>query len=363
MRNNLENLSGKRIKIFIWKIFINFCVLINIPSPIKGKSPRIFFAGGRKGSLGGPLVKIGKLTKVFPDYKFKFNLVYIASNNFFITKYSLDIIKKRNIKIVLNQNGVFYPAWFKGNYQQRNLKMSQAYHAANYVFWQSNFSKNAANKFLGERIGEGEILYNAVDTNLFIPTKNYNNIFTFLTTGNISKTDNYRISRILSAFKKVLKSNRKVKLIIAGNLEDKKYIISKILEMRIQEKITLLESFKQIDAPKIYQLADAYITINYQDNCPSAVIEAMSCGLPILYSSSGGIPELVDEYSGIGLPVKRNWEEIKVPKLNNIADGMLKIIKNKKNMSESARTRAVENFDLKHWLERHAIIFNQFLRR
>ena len=71
--------------------------------------------------------------------------------------------------------------------------------------------------------------------------------------------------------------------------------------------------------------------------------------------------KLVDEYSGIGLPVKQNWEEIKVPNLNKIADGMLKIIENKKNMSESARTRAVENFDLKHWLERHAIIFNQFL--
>ena len=87
----------------------------------------------------------------------------------------------------------------------------------------------------------------------------------------------------------------------------------------------------------------------------------MSCGLPVLYSSSGGIPELVDINSGIGLEVKQSWEQIQVPNVNKIVDGMLKIIENKKSMSESARTRVVENFDLKNWLKRHEIIFNQFL--
>ena len=53
--------------------------------------------------------------------------------------------------------------------------------------------------------------------------------------------------------------------------------------------------------------------MTFQDNCPSAVIEAMSCGLPILYSSSGGIPELVGKNSGLGLNVSENWEKVNVP--------------------------------------------------
>ncbi len=361
MRKFIDNPSIKKILKYIWEIYINFYVFLNIPFPIIRKFPRIFYAGGRTGSIGGPLVKIEKLTKVFPDNKFKFNLVYIASNNFFITKGSLNIIKKRNIKIVLNQNGVFYPAWFKGNYKQKNLKMSEAYHAANYVFWQSNFCKKASNKFLGKRLGEGEVLYNAVDTNFLMPSKKNDKIFTFLITGNISKKNNYRLTQILIAFKEILKLNSNLQLIIAGNIEDKEYIFSKILQNKIREKISFLGSFKQIDAPKIYQLADAYVTITFQDNCPSTVIEAMSCGLPVLYSSSGGIPELVDINSGIGLEVKQSWEQIQVPNVNKIVDGMLKIIENKKSMSESARTRVVENFDLKNWLKRHEIIFNQFL--
>ena len=31
---------------------------------------------------------------------------------------------------------------------------------------------------------------------------------------------------------------------------------------------------------------------------------------------------------------------------------------NNKSMSEAARTRVSENFDIKNWLERHKVIFN-----
>ena len=71
--------------------------------------------------------------------------------------------------IVLNQNGVFYPAWYKTDWKQQNLKIASIYHSADYVFWQSNFCKIASDKFLGKRLGQGEVLYNAVDTQKFIP--------------------------------------------------------------------------------------------------------------------------------------------------------------------------------------------------
>ena len=43
--------------------------------------------------------------------------------------------------------------------------------AADYVFYQSNFSKNCSEKFLGVRKGPNEILYNAVDNKVFFPNK------------------------------------------------------------------------------------------------------------------------------------------------------------------------------------------------
>ena len=102
-------------------------------------------------------------------------------------------------------------------------------------------------------------------------------------------------------------------------------------------------------------------TFNPEFGIPT--LEAMSCGLPIIYSASGGIPELVDKHSGVGLEVDSSWSEVKTPKTSKIVDGMKKIIENKKLMSEAARVRAVENFDIKFWKKRHEIIFDYFLNK
>ena len=87
----------------------------------------------------------------------------------------------------------------------------------------------------------------------------------------------------------------------------------------------------------------------------------MSCGLPVLYSDSGGIPELVDNKSGVSLEVNSNWDTIETPRTKDIVEGMIKIMNNNKSMSEAARTRASEKFDIKNWLERHKVIFNLML--
>ena len=87
----------------------------------------------------------------------------------------------------------------------------------------------------------------------------------------------------------------------------------------------------------------------------------MSSGLPILYSSSGGIPELVDKDSGIGLKVSKNWEKTQVPLTDDIQIGMNKIIENKKMMSEASRIRALEKFDLKNWITKHELVFEKLL--
>ena len=324
--------------------------------------PKVFYAGSRKGDKGGPMVKIKKLNNFFPEYKTKFNIVYLLSNSSFLTPSSLNLIKKRSLPIVLNQNGVFYPAWFDGDWRKENSKMSNIYHAADYVLWQSYFCKKASEEFLGRRQGEGQILYNSVDTSLFTPNRYVNNLrFTFLITGNIRKKNNYRISSVLYALKEIIKGDKNICLTISGNIEDEKYFFSEIYQLGLEDNVNFLKKYSQKDAPKIYQNSDAYITMSYQDNCPTAVIEAMACGLPILFSKSGGIPELVDEDSGLGLKVSENWNVTKVPEKHSIVEGMKKIIENRSSMSEASRSRASQHFDIKKWISQHKLIFEKLL--
>ena len=351
----------KNISLSIWKLYIFLKIFFN--KKYSNKDLRIFYGGSKSGNIGGPPVKIQKLKNQFPEYRNGFNLVYLLSNNSYLSKASLNILKKRKIPIIVNQNGVYYKSWFKGNYLARNESMALGYHLADYVFWQSKFCKKTSDKFLGKRRGEGEILYNSVDTNLFTPKFRNDKLFTFLITGNINKDNSYRIISVFKAIKELRKSYKKFHLYIAGNIENKYFLELKSNEMGIADKVNFIGRFNQFDAPKIYNLADAYITMTYKDNCPTAVLEAMSCGLPIVYSASGGIPELVDNNSGVGIEVESSWCEVKTPKTSKIVNGMKKIIENKKSMSQAARVRAVENFDIKYWKKRHEVIFDFLIKK
>ena len=357
----LNYLILKESFLVIWKIYIFLKIFFNRKQC--NKKLRIFYGGSKSGNVGGPLVKIQKLKREFPEYTSGFNLVYLLSNNSYLSKTSLNILKKRKIPIILNQNGVYYKSWFKGNYLERNKSMANGYHLADYVLWQSKFCKKTSDKFLGKRVGDGEILYNSVDTNLFKPEFKNKKIFTFLITGNINKENSYRIISVFKAIKKLRKFYKNFNLYIAGNVENNDFLELKSNEMRIADKVKFIGRFNQFDAPKIYNLADAYITMTYKDNCPTAVLEAMSSGLPIIYSASGGIPELVDNNSGIGLDVESSWNEVKTPRTSKIVNGMKRIIENKRSMSEAARIRAVENFDIKFWKKRHELIFDFLTRK
>ena len=344
------------VKIYFNFIFRNFFIKKNIP--------RIFYAGAKKGNIGGPFAKKKKLNAFFPEHKFKFNIVYVLSNSPFLSSKAISILKGQKLPIFLNQNGVFYPAWFKENWKEENLKLARVYHSADYVFWQSNFCKIACDNFLGERIAPGEILYNAVDTKKFLPKiKKSKDVFKLLITGNIKKQNNYRIYIVLKALQEILKQNKSVYLYIAGYLEDLKLFKNETEKLGIKEHVYFLGDYSQENAPKIYQNADAYITISYQDNCPSAVIEAMSCGLPILYSDSGGVPELVGPNGGIGLTVPHDWEKIHTPNIDDIVLGLFKLMENREMFSESARQRALRLFEISNWIKKHDNLFRKFLEK
>lgn len=340
--------------------------ILNAVVNSSGHSPRIFYGGARTGDAGGPLVKVKRLREYFPEHRWGYNLVYGLSNAPYLPRFALQLLKARQIPMALNQNGVYYPAWFGGDWQAYNRKMSYAYHLADHVFWQSEFCRAAANQFLGDRMGPGEILYNAVDTKQFMPLFCDRDVpprpFRFLLSGIIESHLFYRIESTLKGLAMARNAGLDCTLEVAGPVSPEALAHATALAERLQivEHVHYSGPYTQAQAPEVYSQAQAYVMMKHNDPCPNTVIEALACGLPVVYSDTGGVGELVGS-CGVGVACEESWETPKVPETSGISDGMLFVAEHHAELSAKARRRAVEHFDITHWIARHAAVFEKLI--
>lgn len=327
-----------------------------------GVSPRVFYGGARAGNLGGPLVKVKRLRQFFPEHRWRYNLVYALSNAPYLPGPALDSLRRRRIPIVLNQNGVFYPGWYGGDWQRQNGIMAEAYHRASHVFWQSDFCRRAADRFLGVRRGPGEILFNAIDVSHFSPVAaEVERPFSFLVTGKIGRHLGYRLESTIGGLAHARHAGLDARLVVAGWVEDIAAAEAVAKRHGVADAIEFCGPYSQEQAPEVYRRADAYVMTKYLDPCPNTVLEAMACALPVLYSATGGVPELVGQDAGIGIPLPEDWDQVHIPDATSVGEGMLRIADAAVSMGAAARARAVRLFDIQHWIERHGTVFREQL--
>jgi len=313
----------------------------------------------------GGMVKLQHLQESFPNSPWNFNLLYVVSSALSRdTEPLLWLAKKRDLRLVWNQNGVGYSGWHGPGWEKVNEPMARMLHAADHVFYQSRFCKLSADLFLGKRNGSWQILYNAADTRVYTPPASDPDPqhLVLLSVGSFQAF--YRFESAVRTLERVARHRKDVKLVIAGRLvwdeNHKRTLIDAhrlIDKLGVRDRVTLLPAYSQEDAPSIFQRANILLHTKYNDPCPTTVIEAMASGLPVVYSASGGVPELVGVEAGIGVPGKLNWEKEIPPDAQLMAEAVLKIAERREQYAEAARQRTVERFDVRSWLEAHREVF------
>lgn len=92
--------------------------------------------------------------------------------------------------------------------------------------------------------------------------------------------------------------------------------------------------------PMIYSCADVCVLPSYYENCPTSLLEAMSCACPSVASNIGGIDEIVDN--------GRTGYFFEPGNEGELATKVLMILKDErlsKNMSKASREVVVEKFE------------------
>lgn len=346
-----------------YKTYVSIVFFINFFFKKKNsKKLKIFYGGAYSGNKGGTLVKVKRLKKVFSEDIYNFNLIYLLSNSIYYFHFFLKILKNK-IPIIHNQNGVFYPAWYNGDYKTMNKIMSRQLKLADYVFYQSYFCKKSADKFLHQRKKNYEILYNACDLNIFKPNKNKNlnkKKIKVLMTGSYRS---YLYPGLSASIKSVKQLNKKldIQLSIVGSIEAelKDKIMKEILEQKLEKNVFLRGEYDQSEAPKIYRSHDIYYFFVHNAPCPNSLIEAIASGLPIVYLNSGSCKEIVNK-GGIGITSKLSWTKYHSINHKLISNAVIKILSNYRYFSKMARYSALKKHDFKFWIKRHEFIFKKY---
>lgn len=314
--------------------------------------------------IGGE-IKLLHLRRSMPEHFDGFNLIYLVSSALPPQVEELvRVAKRRGARLVWNQNGVAYPGCYGDFYPWFNLRMKGLRSQADHIVNQSEFSRLSAERYLGTSRATSETLFNPVDTAAFSPAAGQLSAGTWRLLAAGTSHALYRTRSVLETFREIVGRGHDAHLSIAGEFRWRNAEEQVRREMRgLESRITLLPPFSQQEAPSLYRAAHLLLHSKYNDPCPTVPIEAMSCGVPVVGTASGGMGELVPPDCGVLVPVNRGWEKDLAADPCHLADAVERVMADHDAMSAAARSHAVQAFCVSAWLRRHGEIFREVLER
>jgi glycosyltransferase involved in cell wall biosynthesis len=314
----------------------------------------------------GGAVKFQLLRRELPNAPRNFNVLYLGSSSLPIEAPMLvRLARRRRAVFVWNQNGVAYPGWYGRGWELVNEPRARLLHEADHVFFQSAFCKLSADRYYGRRQGPWEILHNPVDTDAFRPSRERpRRELTLVLGGN--QYQGYRLFAALEALALVRRERPDARLLVAGALsfaaDAPAQTDAALARLGLDDAVELVGPYTQREGPALMHRGDILLHTKYNDPCPTVVLEALASGLPVVYSASGGVPELVGDHAGIGIPAPLDWERDHSPPPAKLAHAVLEVAEQLEERAVAARARA-RLFDSRRWVARHREVFLELVDR
>lgn len=313
----------------------------------------------------GGIIKLQYLQREFPNSPSRFNLLYLVTSN--LPEGAVTLArwaKKKGARVILNQNGVAYQAWYGDGWERVNAPMRELLALADHVFYQSAFCKSTADQFAGPTNAPWEILHNAIDEKVFTPDPQRTagaRKFTLLLAG--SQDAWYRYEVAVRTLAELRRRNHDARLIVTGRLgwrkdpsQARQEAESLLRELQLADRVELAGKYTQAEAPALYRRADILIHTKYNDPCPSVIVEAMASGLPVAASFTGGVPELVGD-AGTGVVTETRFDRDVPPAPEQMADCVEILARDLAGYSARARARVLNHLSLEAWMRRHRSVF------
>ena len=206
--------------------------------------------------------------------------------------------KKYDVPYVVTEHWGIYNEVEVYNYESKNSLFKQltkkVYEGAAVFISVIRYLAEGVNRLVMQK--KYTVVPNVVDTNIFYYQEKQSATFRFLHVSNMVQLKN--AEGILRAFKIFIKENSNAERVMVG---DTTHTIREYAASLGFPKGTV--SFRgEVSYQHVateMQLADCFILFSNIENSPCVIGEALCCGLPVIASNVGGIPELVDETNSL----------------------------------------------------------------
>ncbi|PKL90447.1 MAG: N-acetyl-alpha-D-glucosaminyl L-malate synthase BshA [Ignavibacteriae bacterium HGW-Ignavibacteriae-2] len=188
-----------------------------------------------------------------------------------------------------------------------------------------------------------KVITNFVDTEIFKPGKNEQLRNYAAPEGEkiLVHTSNFRVVKRVSDTIRILEEVRKeipAKLILVGDGPDRSECERLARELNLSKHVLFLG--KQDALTEILNASDVFLMPSQSESFGLSALEAMSCGLPVISTSVGGLPEL-QKHNETGFIAE-------IGDVTRMAKYTVDLLTNDKKyniFSENSRKRVLSNFD------------------
>lgn len=200
------------------------------------------------------------------------------------------------------------------------------------------------------RADKVEVIPNGINTNVFAPAiKRNESLFSFGMVGRFTASKDYET--LIYAFKEIHSRHPQTRLQLAGDGETMLAIKQLVKALLLEDVVTFKGTIAEKGLIHFYQSLDVYMHISKGETMSTAIMQAMSCGIPVVASDISGIRNMLP--TSCGILVANNIEAIKTAMEQIFMDEDLRL-----RCGVNARTYACEHFSYLKMLDRYmSLIF------
>lgn len=227
---------------------------------------------------------------------------------------------------------------------------------SNHSFFVSDFLRKKALEF-GFNNKKYSIIYNGVDSKIFFPKNNINENNNFPVLGFSDHTIKVKRVEILP---QVLFNVRKVfpnaSLLLVGGENSSHdltpFLREEIKMLGLEDCVTLTGAVLPEEVPKYMRVMDVLLLPSINEGFGCVAVESQFCGVPVIGSANGGIPEAV--FTGICVSESDDFVE-------DFSNAVIKYLKNPLN--KEIVTDRVKNFTWKNIVDNEIKVYEMIMKQ